>query len=1202
MAVGPPVNARPATDKALVSTADSGHNPVLSQPDLRLQMIEQGTLGLTSIAIVSLLYLLLLYSVGRLGRRLPALHPLSPWIFSFALAIYCTSWAFYGVTAQAALNGWWIPPTYIGSILLFWFGFGFLSRVAMLCRRLKITSLADLIATRFGHSRLLAVLTTLTVLMAVIPYIALQLQAVSTSIQALVGAPAADRAWYQDTGLYVCLWLAVFAMLFAGKSARAHQPNPGLMSAIAVESLVKLLALLGLGSFICFGLFDGFTDIFQQASRSAAVSQVQANAAGPSVYWVHVLLGLLATLCLPHLFHVSFVENQRLQQLRHARWVFPAYLLLMSLFTLPVALAGLILLGTGQNIDLVMLQLPLSANRTDMALLAYLGGFSAATSMVTVATVVLGIMITNELLTPLIYRQQQKPADGQPLIKMVTLRRFAMLTVLGLGYLYYAAAGSGAALAELGLLSFALIAQLAPALLLGLFSRQITRLGAIAGLCSGALLWVCLLLLPELAKAGLLTWTWLSAGPLADRALWLLPLDAAGLDRVSAGMLLSLLVNLLMVLLVSAARPGRLTEVIDSAKFFRQPRQQKPDLPPTLLVQDCYLLVRRFAGEREARLLLQRYLKTNEPLANQPAPAALIHGCERSLAAVVGGVSMRLLLNAARQQSQQSLDSVARFVDQASQVYQFNQALLSATIDNIGMGISVVDAELRLTAWNQRYLDMFAYPAGLIEVGRPVADLIRYNASRGWFFQGQSPSDEQIEQEVSKRLHYLRHGSAYRFQRQQRDGRVFEMQGNPLPGGGFVTTYNDVSSFIAVQQQLEASNNTLEQRVMARTAELEQLNQQLASAKQQLEEQTASKNRFFAAASHDLLQPFNAAALFCGLIREQTRDGNIAQLSRDLAASLNVAEELLSGILELTKLDSGVISAQLAPVALDEVLGQISREARLQAGSKQLQLRYRPSRLWVHTDARLLRRVVQNLVANAIRYTHCGKILLGCRRARLPDGRLALRLQVLDTGVGISTDEQQRVFQEFQQGSQADSQGLGIGLAISQRICHLLHTELALRSAPGRGSCFSLLLPLASATPVAASARPSGDSFAGFPGKTILLLDNDPQLSTAVSALLRSWHCQVLVANEPAQALHWVQQSGRIDLLLFDYHLDNGVTGVEVAEQLAGHFGLQAPVLIYSADQQQSTRDHALNAGFHFMLKPLKPANLKRLLQRLLRA
>jgi Na+/proline symporter/signal transduction histidine kinase len=1171
-------------------------------------ILSQGNIGLGTIAVLSLLYLLVLYSVGRLGRRITGHHPLAPWVFSFALAIYCTSWAFYGVTAQAAVNGWWIPPTYIGSLLLFWFGFGLIARIAIACRRYRITSVADFIATRFGHSRLLAVLTTLIVLTAVIPYIALQLQAVSTSIDALVVRDS-ELHWYQDTGLYVSLWLAVFAMLFVGHSAKAHQPNPGLMTAIAFESLVKLLALLSVGIFVCWGLFDGIGSIFSQAATHPAISQLQQKALPTSVYWIHVLLGFVATLCLPRQFHVNFVEIQHLRHLHLSRLVFPIYLLLMSVFTLPIALAGVMLLGPDANIDLVVLQLPLSANRTDMALLAYLGGFSAATSMVIVATVVLGIMITNDLLTPLIYRQQQQPVDGSPWIKIATLRRMSMLTVLALGYLYYRWIGTETGLAQLGLMAFALIAQLSPALILGLTSRKVNRQGALAGLSSGAVLWAYILLLPELSRAGLLNWDWLTLGPF--QISWLAPTALFGgqFDSVSLGVLLSLSVNVAMLLLVSQLSNTRVGEWLESGRFLRRVVKTEPVPVPQLTVQDCYLLVRRFAGEREARQLLQRYLKTSDPALDKLAAPNLLQGVERSLAAVVGGASMRLLLNAASKNSQLPLESVARFVDEASQVFLFNQALLRATIDNISMGISVVDADLRILAWNQRYLEMFAYPPGLVEVGKTVAELIRYNAERGWFAQASVPGavaepalDPQvISQEINKRLNFLRQGSSYKFQRRQPDGRVFEMQGNPLPGGGFVTTYSDVSSFIEVQQELEQSNNTLELRVLSRTSELELLNQQLAKAKQQLEEQTTSKNRFFAAASHDLLQPFNAAALFCGLIREQATDDNVRALSKNLAASLNSAEELLASILELTKLDSGVVRAQPGPVALRQILDQIAREAALLAGEKGLQFHYRPSQLNVFTDERLLKRVVQNLVSNAIRYTKTGKILLGVRRCRDTAGKPALRIEIHDTGVGIDEAVQGQIFQEFQQGPQADHKGLGIGLAISQRISLLLQHPLTLQSTLGSGSCFAVQLPITTEQTTTPQSARLTDPGANFAGKRILLLDNEPQLLNAVAELLRSWQCEVLAISLPSEAIALLQQGPAPDLLLFDYHLDQGATGVDVATQLQQHFGVQCPVVIHSADQQQQTRDHALNAGFHFMLKPLKAANLKRLLQRLLR-
>ncbi|MBU2279108.1 MAG: hybrid sensor histidine kinase/response regulator [Gammaproteobacteria bacterium] len=1169
-------------------------------------LLSQGNIGLGTIAALSLLYLLVLYSVGRLGRRITGHHPLAPWVFSFALAIYCTSWAFYGVTAQAAVNGWWIPPTYIGSLLLFWFGFGLIARIAIACRRYRITSVADFIATRYGHSRLLAVLTTLIVLTAVIPYIALQLQAVSTSINALVIRDNELR-WYQDTGLYVSIWLAVFAMLFVGRSAKAHQPNPGLMTAIAFESLVKLLALLSVGIFVCWGLFDGIGSVFSQAAVHPAVNQLQQKALPTSVYWIHVLLGFVATLCLPRQFHVNFVEIQHLRHLHLSRLIFPLYLLLMSLFTLPIALAGLMLLGPDANIDLVVLQLPLSANRTDMALLAYLGGFSAATSMVIVATVVLGIMITNDLLTPLIYRQQQLPADGSPWIKIATLRRMSMLIVLALGYLYYRWIGTETGLAQLGLMAFALIAQLSPALILGLTSRKVNRQGALAGLSSGAVLWAYILLLPELARAGLLNWDWLKQGPF--EISWLAPTALFGghFDSVSLGVLLSLSMNVAMLLLVSQLSNTRIGEWLESGRFLRREVKSETVQVPQLTVQDSYLLVRRFAGEREARQLLQRYLKTSSPALDKLAPANLLQGVERSLAAVVGGASMRLLLNAASKNSQLPLESVARFVDEASQVFLFNQALLRATIDNISMGISVVDADLRILAWNQRYLEMFAYPPGLVEVGKPVADLIRYNAERGWFApaataETDSTADHSnVQQEIDKRLNFLRQGSSYKFQRRQPDGRVFEMQGNPLPGGGFVTTYSDVSSFIEVQQELEQSNDTLEQRVRSRTSELEQLNQQLANAKQQLEEQTTSKNRFFAAASHDLLQPFNAAALFCGLIREQATDDNVRALSKNLAASLNSAEELLASILELTKLDSGVVRPQSGPVALRQVLDQIAREAKLLAAEKGLAFRYRPSQFNVLTDERLLKRVIQNLVSNAIRYTPHGKILLGVRRTRDAAGQPALRIEVHDTGIGIDEAVQGHIFQEFQQGPQADHKGLGIGLAISQRISLLLQHPLTLQSSLGHGSCFAVQLPITTLQTSSPQSARLNEPSVSFAGKRILLMDNEPQLLNAVAELLRSWQCEVLAISQPSEAIALLQQGPAPDLLLFDYHLDQGATGVDVATQLQQHFSVQAPVVIHSADQQQQTRDHALNAGFHFMLKPLKAATLKRLLQRLLR-
>ena len=535
--------------------------------------------------------------------------------------------------------------------------------------------------------------------------------------------------------------------------------------------------------------------------------------------------------------------------------------------------------------------------------------------------------------------------------------------------------------------------------------------------------------------------------------------------------------------------------------------------------------------------------------------------------------------------------------------YLFNQALLRATIDNISMGISVVDADLRLIAWNQRYLDMFAYPPGFVEVGKPVAELIRYNAERGWPLR--TPVLEKRIQRCWSRKSIKGSITCVRaavinFSAASKTTGCLKCRATRCPAAVLSPPTATSAPLLKCNKSLSKVTTRWSKGCTQRTHELEQLNQQLALAKMQLEEQTISKNRFFAAASHDLLQPFNAAALFCGLIREKTQDQDIKQLSKNLAASLNSAEELLASILELTKLDSGVVRAEPRPLSLTQLLEQSGREAAVLAAEKGLQFRCCLSSLTVQSDSRLLKRVIQNFISNAIRYTPQGKILLGVRRLKNSKGERFARIEVWDTGPGIDPENQPLIFQEFQQGPQADQKGLGIGLSISQRISLLLKHPLSLHSVPGKGSCFAVTVPLAHDVVLPApSVLP--ELTVNFAGKKILLLDNEAQLLGAVAELLRSWHCEVVAIATPFAAVSALQQGFQPDLLLFDYHLDQGATGVEVASQLQQHFAVQAPVVIHSADQQQQTRDAAQNAGFHFMLKPLKAASLKRLLQRLLK-
>lgn len=1115
-------------------------------------------LGWGPVTLVSLAYIALLFAIAYWGERVNARHRLSGWTAGLSLGVYCTSWAFFGVTGQAVHNGWWLPPTYTGTILLYLFAFPALKRLAIHIRRNNITSIADFIATRFGRSRALAVSVTLVAVASIIPYIALQLRAVADAINVLTDHQSSH--WWQDTALGVALAMAIFAMLFASRHTQAQAHNAGMMTALAFESIVKLIAFWVLALVVVYGQFGGFGPLLEVAAQSPHVAKLQQQAAPGYVYWVHTLLGLAATLCLPRLFHLTFVESPRLPFLRRTRWLFPAYLVAIGIFTLPLGLAGAVLLGDSVSPDRYVLYLPMALNSPWLTLLAYLGGLSASTAMVVVATVVLSIMITNDLTAPLLLKVRGLPETGQG-SWLLWLRRLAMLVVVLGGFFYYRASVSSDTLSQMGLMAFVLVAQLFPPLVLGLVWRGTNSKGARAGLMAGSLLWAYTLLLPQgfgVAVPGL----------------------PVPMDAISFGTLLSLGVNLALTVLVSFLSHTSVSEQLQADSFMRQPLHVASSV---LTVQDCFELVKRFAGEEVAEGLIRRQYPGATELSRQAAPVALVQQVEKHLSAVIGGASMRMVMDALRAQKALPLSQVASFVDEASQVLRFNQSLLTATIENISQGISVVDRDMRIIAWNRRYLELFDYPDDLVTVGRPVEDLIRFNAERGLL--AGDPT-----QEVQKRLNHLRSGSRYRYQRRQDDGTVVEMEGHPLPGGGFVTTYTDITEFIQAQQQLTELNEALEERVEERTQALQTVNSQLLAANRAVEEATAAKTRFFAAAGHDLLQPFNAAILFSALLKEKAPEGALKALADNVQSSLQSAESLLSALLEITKIEAGAVKAELSDFPLSEVLEPLVREFSAIASDKGLALRAVPTALWVRSDKRLLRRIAQNLLANAVRYTERGTVLLGVRRQGP-----GLTLWVRDTGPGIAEKDQLRIFTEFQQLSPGQGQGLGLGLAITERLCRLLGHRLALESAPGQGAAFGVSLPRARAGAAPQKTLSQRQTQQWLPKLPILVMDNDDNVREALTALLESWGAEVHAVRYEAET----QMLAAPALLLIDYHLDDGALGVDVARRLQARWG-ELPCVIHSADQGDAIRSAVIDAGFHFLLKPVKPMPLKNLVRRLL--
>lgn len=1152
------------------------------------------TLSSGLIAAVALIYMALLFAIAFYGdRRATPMHPkVRAWVYSLSLAVYCTSWTFFGAVGQAAEQLWSFLPIYLGPIIVLVFTPWVLQKMVMISKQENITSIADFIAARYGKSQTLAVVVALVCLVGVLPYIALQLKGIVLGVNLLSGAGAgANGTGAQDTALIVSLVLALFTILFGTRNLDVTEHHRGMVLAIAFESLVKLLAFLAVGTFVTYGLYNGFGDLFSQAKASTELAGFWAETVNWPAMMTQTGLAMIAIIALPRQFHVAVVENIEPKDLRLARWVFPAYLILAALFVVPIALAGQMLLPAGITPDSFVISLPLAEAHPALAMLAFIGGASAATGMVIVASVALSTMISNDMLLPWLLRRQntERPFEAFR-YWMLTARRVSIVVILLLAYVCYRLLGSNASLATIGQVSFAAIGQLAPAMFGALVWKQANRQGVFAGLFVGALIWFYTLVMPLVSRS--LGWP-VDALPGIHTLLYG-PIGFQ-VDPLTRGVVLSLAGNFLLFAWVSYFSRTRVAEHWQAGRFIGHDLGNKPSNRSMLAVQvgDLLLLANRFVGEDRARQSFMRFAyrqgKGFDP--NQTANSEWIAHTERLLAGVLGASSTRAVVKAAIEGREMQVEDVVRIVDEASEVLQFNRALLQGAIENITQGISVVDQSLRLVAWNHRYIELFNYPEGQVYVGRPVAELIRFNAERGLLGGG------DIEEHVSKRLYWMRQGTAHTSERLFPNGRVIELIGNPMPGGGFVMSFTDITEFREAERALKDANEGLEQRVSERTQELSQLNQALTEAKGVAEAANQSKTRFLAAVSHDLMQPLNAARLFSAALSHQddALPADARELVRHLDSSLRSAEDLISDLLDISRLENGRITPDRHAFVLNNLFDTLGAEFRVLAAEHGVDFRLRGSRLRVDSDIKLLRRILQNFLTNAFRYAK-GRVLLGVRR----QGQ-QLRLEVWDRGPGIPEDKRKVIFEEFKRLDSHQTRaekGLGLGLAIADGLCRVLGHQLEVRSWPGKGSVFSVTIPLAlHAEPPALLSQPeqNGQALAGI---QVLCIDNEDSILAGMHSLLSRWGCQVWTARNRLECEHLLSENVRPQLALVDYHLDDGETGTELMGWLRTRLGEPLPGVVISADGRPELIAQVHAAGLDYLPKPVKPAALRALLSR----
>jgi len=1121
------------------------------------------------LSVLAVAYLGLLFAVAFYGERrsvYPGNTRWRPYVYSLALGVYCTTWTFFGAVGTAVRDGWAYLPVYLGPALVFLVGMPFLARLVAVARAHNVTSIADFVSSRFGKSPALAALVAVIALTAAVPYLALQYKAVGTSIDVLTGSDGAHPVWYADTALWAAMLMALFAVLFGTRRLDATEHHEGVMVAIAFESIVKLLAFVAVGVFALLHLEDAPKF---DATRLGHLHDF----ANPS-FAASTLLAAAAIVCLPRQFLVGVVECADPADLRKARWLFPAYLAVFTLFVVPVVLAGLgSNLGEHHQPDAFVLTLPMTHGATGIAVLAFLGGLSAASAMVIVTSIALSTMITNDLVMPALWRSRWLgPDTGADVGRLVLwLRRIAIVLVAGLAYAYYRNTSAPASLASIGMLAFAAVAQFAPAILAGLYWRGATREGVFAGLATGYVLWIYSLLLPTFG-----------VGPFVGTPLL-------------GGASLAVGANLFAMVLVSRLRGVSLRERMTAQAFLRGalPVPGVADAGGAR-VGDLLAVTERILGGSATEEALRDYCRQAGrpiPRPSEPADRGLLQYMERVLAGAIGASSARLMFTHALRGRGIAAEDVAELLDETSQELRFSRQLLQATMENVSQGIAVADPEARIVAWNRRYIEMFDYSDGMVYVGRPVADLIRWNAGRGEF------GDSDPEEQVSKRLAHMRAGHAYVIQRTRRNGRVYAISGRPMPDGGYVTTYTDVTEYKQTEQALIEAKLTLEQRVAERTRELETALEAQRVAKRLAEEANSTKTRFVAAASHDLLQPLNAARLFASALEERSEDATVKTLAAHIDSSMRAAEEVLDDMLDIARLESGTMRTEIVDFALADVFEGLERQFAQVAQRRGLRLRVTRPACRVRSDRVLLRRVLQNLMSNALRYTQRGGVLVGCRRRGA-----SVEIEVWDTGPGIAEQHQQAIFDEFQRLDRTSpwgEQGLGLGLSICDRIARLLGLQLGLRSTPGRGAVFRVRVPVgaaAPAQPVATTPEPAAAAPSSLVGVTVLCVDNEPEILSGMSALMTRWGVQVITATDAATARRLAERDSPA-VVLGDYRLADGDDdGLELLVELCRSGGSPPAGALVTADHSAALAERARQHGFTLLRKPVKPAALRALL------
>lgn len=688
-------------------------------------MLQDGVILVVAASYLAVLFAIASWADKRADAGTSIIN--NPYIYTLSIAVYCTAWTFYGSVGRAAATGVGFLPIYIGPTLmavLWWFVLRKIIRIAKVHR---ITTIADFIASRYGKTSLLGGLVTVIAVVGIMPYISLQLKAVSTSFNVLRQYPGIvmpteldPTDFVHDTAFYVALLMAAFTILFGTRHIDATEHHEGMVAAVAFESVIKLIAFLAVGLFVTYGLYDGFDDIFSQAASIPDLAKLftlegasVSGEAGAYGTWISLtVLSMMAIMFLPRQFQVTVIENTSEDHLHTSVWLFPLYLLVINIFVLPIALGGLLHFPDGNvDADYFVLTLPMAEHRPALALLVFIGGLSAATAMVIVAAIALSTMVCNDLIMPILLRVERlRITQYDDLSRLLLgIRRIAICVIVGLGYIYFRLIGESYALVTIGLVSFTAAAQFAPAILGGIYWNGASRRGALAGLSIGFPVWTYTLLLPAFAQSGWLDESFLLAGPWGIELLKPYALfGLSGLEAVPHALLWSMLLNIGAYVGVSMLDTQTATERTQAALFVNVFKYSGDESSSrfwrgTASVADLKALVVRFIGRRATNRQFQYWAQAEgiDIESGSLASPRLVHFTERLLAGSVGAASARILVSTVVKEEPLGIDEVMAILRETSQVIEHSKQLEEKSHEVERAYAELSEANTRLTELDQ---------------------------------------------------------------------------------------------------------------------------------------------------------------------------------------------------------------------------------------------------------------------------------------------------------------------------------------------------------------------------------------------------------------------------------------------------------------------------------------------------------------------